>query len=85
MDTKGDLIDVKEDILLDARGLQCPMPSVKTALALEQLQGGQIVKVLVDDPVSNRDLPQWVRGNGHQVLGMEELEGYTEIYVKKAG
>lgn len=79
-------MDVKEDILLDARGLQCPMPSVKTALALEQLQGGQIVKVMVDDPTSKTDLPQWVRGNGHQILGIEEKEGgAADIYVKKAG
>jgi TusA-related sulfurtransferase len=78
-------MDVKEDVLLDARGLSCPMPSVKTALALEQLGAGGIVKVLVDDPVSNRDLPQWVQGNGHQVLGMEDKEGFTEIYVKKSG
>ncbi len=78
-------MDVKEDILLDARGLQCPMPSVKTALALEQLDGGKVVKVIVDDPTSKTDLPQWVRGNGHQVLGIEEKEGYAEIYVKKSG
>ena len=78
-------MDVKEDHLLDARGLQCPMPSVKTALALEQLPAGGVVKVLTDDPTSKTDLPQWVRGNGHQVLGIEEQEGYTEIYVKKAG
>lgn len=78
-------MDVKEDILLDARGLQCPMPSVKTALALEQLENGKIVKVIVDDPISKTDLPQWVRGNGHQILGIEDMEGYAEIYVKKAG
>ncbi|MEK7817511.1 MAG: sulfurtransferase TusA family protein [Actinomycetota bacterium] len=78
-------MDVKEDHLLDARGLHCPMPSVKTALILEQLSPGGIVKVIVDDPVSKTDLPQWVRGNGHQVLGIEDKEGYAEIYVKKAG
>ncbi|MHB9112481.1 MAG: sulfurtransferase TusA family protein [Thermoleophilia bacterium] len=78
-------MDVKEDVLLDARGLKCPMPSVKTALALEQLDGGGIVKVLTDDPVSKNDLPKWVRGNGHQVLGIEDREGFAEIYVKKAG
>ena len=78
-------MDVKEDTLLDARGLKCPMPSVKTALAIELLGGGGIVKVLVDDPVSKTDLPKWVKGNGHQVLGIEDREGYAEIYVKKAG
>lgn len=78
-------MDVKEDYKLDARGLHCPMPSVKTALALEQLGPGGIVRVIVDDPVSKTDLPEWVRGNGHQVLGIEDRDGYTEIYVKKSG
>ena len=78
-------MDIKEDYLLDARGLKCPMPSVKTALALELLAGGGIVKVIIDDPVSKNDLPAWVRGNGHQVLGIEDQEGFVEVYVKKAG
>lgn len=78
-------MDVKEDFFLDARGLTCPMPSVKTALALETLGGGGIVKVLIDDPTSKNDLPQWVRGNGHQVLGIEDRDGFVEVYVKKAG
>jgi tRNA 2-thiouridine synthesizing protein A len=76
-------MDVKEDQLLDVRGQKCPMPSVKTALALEQLEGGNVVKVLIDDPVSKTDLPQWVKGNGHHVLGIEDKDDYVEVYVKK--
>lgn len=76
-------MDVKEDELLDARGLKCPMPSVKTALILEQLDPGSIVRVLIDDPVSKTDLPQWVKGNGHHVLGVDELDDHIEVYVKK--
>ena len=78
-------MDIKEDFLLDARGLKCPMPSVKTALALEQLGGGGVVKVMIDDPVSKKDLPAWVRGNGHQVLGIDDRESFVEVYVKKSG
>ncbi|CAG1772452.1 partial Putative sulfur carrier protein, partial [uncultured bacterium] len=47
------------DKTLDARGLSCPMPSVKTALALEAMTRGQTLLVLTDDPVSRRDLPVW--------------------------
>jgi tRNA 2-thiouridine synthesizing protein A len=78
-------MDVKEDQLLDVRGLKCPMPSVKTALALEQLESGSIVKVIIDDPVSKTDLPQWVKGNGHHVLGIEDKDDCVEVYVKKGG
>ncbi len=77
-------MDIKEDFLLDARGMKCPMPSVKTALALEQLGGGGIVKVMIDDPVSKNDLPAWVKSNGHQVLRVEDMQDHVEVYVKKA-
>ncbi len=72
------------DRTLDARGLCCPMPSVKTALALEQMEPGQIIEVLTDDPVSKRDLPVWAQSTGNELLGMEEDGKTIKIYLKKA-
>ncbi len=72
------------DRTLDARGLSCPMPSVKTALALEQMAPGQVIEVLTDDPVSKRDLPVWARSTGNELLGIKEEENTIKIYLKKA-
>ncbi len=72
------------DRTLDARGLSCPMPSVKTALALEQMDHGQIIEVLTDDPVSKRDLPVWAQSTGNELLGIEEEDKTIKIYLKKA-
>lgn len=68
---------------LDARGLACPMPSVKTALALEQMSSGQVLEVLTDDPVSKKDLPVWAESTGNTLLGLESDGGTIKIYLKK--
>ncbi|MBI2412594.1 MAG: sulfurtransferase TusA family protein [Deltaproteobacteria bacterium] len=72
------------DKTLDARGLSCPMPSVKTALALEQMGVGEVLEVLTDDPVSKRDLPVWAESTGNKLLGIKEEEKTIKIYLRKA-
>lgn len=71
------------DKTLDARGLSCPMPSVKTALALEAMVQGQVLLVLTDDPVSRRDLPVWAEATGNTLVGLEDEGTTIKIYVKK--
>ena len=71
------------DKTLDARGLSCPMPSVKTALALEAMSQGQVLLVLTDDPVSRRDLPVWAEATGNTLIGLEDEGSMIKIYVKK--
>lgn len=71
------------DKTLDAKGLSCPMPSVKTALALEGMHIGQVLLVLTDDPVSKRDLPVWAESTGNTLLGLEEDGATIKIFLKK--
>lgn len=72
------------DKTLDATGLSCPMPSVKTALALEQMKVGQVIEVLTDDPISKRDLPVWAQNTGNELLEVKEENKVIKIYLKKA-
>ncbi len=75
---------VKADSVLDAKGLCCPMPTVKTALALDKLKVGEVLEVIADDPTSRRDLPRWVETTGHQLISVvEEGEKLTRVYIKK--
>ena len=71
------------DKTLDARGLSCPMPSVRTALTLEGMAHGQVLEVLTDDPVSKRDLPVWAQSTGNELLGLKEEGGTIKIYLRK--
>jgi TusA-related sulfurtransferase len=72
------------DRQLDARGLSCPMPSVKTALELELMDSGQVLEILTDDPVSKKDLPVWAEETGNKLLGLEEEGNIIKIYLEKA-
>jgi TusA-related sulfurtransferase len=50
---------------VDARGLVCPLPLVKTKLAFESLAPGQTVLVLATDPEAPIDLAAWAAEQGH--------------------
>jgi tRNA 2-thiouridine synthesizing protein A len=53
---------------VDARGLSCPMPIVRTALAVKPLPAGALVEVLATDPGSQRDFVAWSRSTGHELV-----------------
>jgi tRNA 2-thiouridine synthesizing protein A len=53
---------------VDARGLSCPMPIVKTAQAVKPLAPGALVEVLATDPGSQRDFVAWSRATGHELV-----------------
>jgi tRNA 2-thiouridine synthesizing protein A len=54
--------------LVDARGLSCPMPIVKTAQAMKAVASGELVEVLATDPGSVKDFVAWSRTTGHALV-----------------
>ena len=57
---------------LDARGLNCPLPILRTKKALAELQSGQVLKVLATDPGAVKDFQAFSRQTGHQLLSHAE-------------
>jgi tRNA 2-thiouridine synthesizing protein A len=53
---------------VDARGLSCPMPIVRTAQAIKPLAAGAIVEVLSTDPGSTKDFVAWCRSTGNELV-----------------
>ena len=53
---------------VDARGLSCPMPIVKTAQAIKPLAPGAVVEVLTTDPGSQKDFVAWCRSTGNELV-----------------
>jgi tRNA 2-thiouridine synthesizing protein A len=53
---------------VDARGLSCPMPIVRTAQAVKPLPSGALVEVLATDPGAQRDFVAWCRSTGHELV-----------------
>jgi tRNA 2-thiouridine synthesizing protein A len=65
---------------VDARGLSCPMPIVRTAQAMRTLPSGAYVEVLATDPGSLRDFVAWSRATGHELVE-QSTEGDVHRFV----
>lgn len=69
--------------ILDARGLACPMPIVKTRQALNEMQPGEVIKVLATDRGSVKDFQGWAQAARNIELVAQETqqEEGREIYI----
>ncbi len=54
--------------LIDARGLSCPMPIVKTAQAVKTIPSGAAVELVATDPGSIKDIAAWCRATGNELV-----------------
>jgi tRNA 2-thiouridine synthesizing protein A len=68
---------------LDARGLVCPMPIVKTALAMRSLTSGDALEVLATDPGSVKDFAAWSRTTGNPLLDSTVEGGVYRFVLQK--
>jgi tRNA 2-thiouridine synthesizing protein A len=53
---------------VDAKGLSCPMPIVKTAQAVKPLPSGALIELLATDPGSVKDVAAWCRSTGNELV-----------------
>lgn len=53
---------------VDAKGLSCPMPIVKTAQAIKTVAAGAIIEVLATDPGSTKDFVAWCKSTGNELV-----------------
>jgi tRNA 2-thiouridine synthesizing protein A len=65
---------------VDARGLSCPMPIVRTAQATKTLASGAILEILATDPGSTKDFAAWCRATGNELLD-QSVDGTVYRYV----
>ena len=55
-------------IVLDCRGQRCPLPVIALAKRIRDVQIGDVVRVLADDPAAANDIPAWCRMKGQELL-----------------
>ncbi len=75
--------DVKFDQFLDAKGLSCPLPILKTKKAVEAMAKEQVLKVETTDPGSKNDMASWAKRTGNEIVKVEEGGGTFTFYIKK--
>ncbi|MBT2690738.1 sulfurtransferase TusA family protein [Bacillus sp. ISL-47] len=75
---------LKTNFTVDAKGLACPMPIVKTKKAINDLNPGEVLEVLATDKGSKADIQAWAKSSGHQYLGTIEEGEVLKHYIRKA-
>ena len=77
-------VDIKVDDKVDITDVVCPVTFVKTKVALEELEDGEILQVHLNDGEPVQNVPRSVKAEGHQILKLVDNEdGTYELYVKK--
>lgn len=76
---------VKTNLTVDAKGLACPMPIVRTKKSINTLNPGEVLEVLATDKGSRADIQAWAKSAGHQYLGTIEDGEVLKHYIRKAG
>lgn len=68
---------------LDARGLNCPLPILRTRKKIAELAAGETLKILATDPGSVKDMEAFCRQTGNELLmSMQENDCYTFVVRK---
>ena len=68
---------------LDARGLNCPLPILRTKKMLNDMASGQVLKILATDPGSVRDFQAFCKQTGNQLLHSEDSAGEYRFLLRK--
>ncbi len=69
---------------LDAKGLNCPLPILKTKVELNRLQPGDILKVEATDPHSKVDFEAYCARTGHSIVEYTEADGIFTFLIRRA-
>ena len=57
---------------VDARGLACPMPIMKSMQAIKKMRINRVLEILTTDPGSIKDIPTWAKATGQELIFFEE-------------
>ena len=73
----------KPDKVLDCIGLYCPEPVFRTRLALDEMEVGQLLEVMADDPAAEEDIKRLIRRLGHEIVGFDSDDDVVKFVIKK--
>lgn len=68
---------------LDTRGLNCPLPILRTKKSLTDMASGQVLKVLATDPGSVKDFQAFSKQTGNELLSSETVSNEFVFFMKK--
>jgi tRNA 2-thiouridine synthesizing protein A len=68
---------------LDAKGLNCPLPIVKTAMTMKDLTSGDLLEVLATDPGSIKDFAAWSKSTGNDIVEQSQDGAVFRFVLRK--
>jgi tRNA 2-thiouridine synthesizing protein A len=68
---------------LDLKGLLCPMPVIKMAKAIKEIEVGQTIEAYATDPGVMADIPAWCRTTGNELVTLEKLDKQFHFVVRR--
>ncbi|MFK8067289.1 MAG: sulfurtransferase TusA family protein [Gammaproteobacteria bacterium] len=80
---KEAIITPEPDQVLDAKGLNCPLPILKTKLALQRMEDGEILHVMATDPHAVVDFKAYCARTGHEIIHLIETDEVMEFYIQR--
>ena len=76
--------DMVHEQALDCKGLNCPLPILKTKKQIDTMQSGQVLKMEATDPGSVNDVNAWTRRTRNELVSHSDEGGIYIFYIKKA-
>lgn len=71
--------------VLDCKGMQCPLPVVKTAQAMKKMAAGDTLELLATDPGVEPDMNAWTRRTGNELVSISREGEVFRVLIRKAG
>jgi tRNA 2-thiouridine synthesizing protein A len=68
---------------LDAKGLNCPLPILRTKKALSEMSTGQVLRVLATDPGASKDFQAFAKQTGNLLLGDSVADQVFEFFFRR--
>ncbi len=74
---------MKTDKTLDCKGLNCPMPVIRTKKAMDGMNPGEVLRVESTDKGSKSDIPAFAKRTGNELLEVEEGGSAFIFFLRK--
>jgi tRNA 2-thiouridine synthesizing protein A len=76
---------MSEPVILDAKGLKCPLPVLKARKAMRDVPAGGVLRILATDPGAVKDFEHFCKTTGYQLIASREEAGTLIFEIRKTG
>lgn len=75
--------EIKPNRTVDCTGLYCPEPVFRTRTELDEMEAGEVLEVIADDPAAEEDIKSLVKHLGQEILRIHKEGNVLQILIRK--